>query len=534
MTQSQQHRGRSHTTRACFIWRRVRTAGSGPLLDTNYKHEQAINLFQIAVERLVADYPFTAPGGISKTVGELWREVNQAKPLNHRAGRVDRVNRACAAFNPALTDALTKLHPVVGGVLGDLVGSDVVVSPFAFSGVTYVPARLTRDRIFAGCNVGLNVEFRSQALPTPQHFLNEARLSALALAIYLSGRIVSTPTATPDALKLLVLDDVLIGLDHSNRLPVLDVLQKHFSDWQIVLLTHDRVWFEMARFRLGVGDDWKCIEIFEGLDVTRGIPAPIVRPTSDKAARASLAQARLFLADHHVPAAANYTRAAFELLLKSFCERFDVPVAFRTDTRHLDTEKLLSAIEAWFKAHAAKTCMAGVVERVKLFRKVVLNPYSHASPPTIASAEVSGAIEAVARFAEVIEKGGLAGDAFQSANQAMAAIPPTPFEQHAALAFLRSGFVDGLRRFCNRKHVRIPYVDHPIDGESLWREVLAEQATLFPGAHVSIPPLIDAERRWLMRPIDESDLAVLTQGDLVRISAAVMKPGGAEHVLDGI
>jgi hypothetical protein len=38
-----------------------------------------------------------------------------------------------------------------------------------------------------------------------------------------------------------------IGLDQSNRLPVLDLLADKFKDWQVVLLTHDRVWFEMAR-----------------------------------------------------------------------------------------------------------------------------------------------------------------------------------------------------------------------------------------------------------------------------------------------
>ena len=55
----------------------------------------------------------------------------------------------------------------------------------------------------------------------PQTFLNEARLSALALAIYLAGRQVCADTLQADTPRLMVLDDVLIGLDQSNRLPVL-------------------------------------------------------------------------------------------------------------------------------------------------------------------------------------------------------------------------------------------------------------------------------------------------------------------------
>src|SRR5215813_5970014 len=37
----------------------------------------------------------------------------------------------------------------------------------------------------------------------------------------------------PDYPKLLVLDDVLIGLDMANRMPVLDILRQYFADWQI-------------------------------------------------------------------------------------------------------------------------------------------------------------------------------------------------------------------------------------------------------------------------------------------------------------
>lgn len=86
-----------------------------------------------------------------------------------------------------------------------------------------------------------------------------------------------TPTATAAALKLLVLDDVLIGLDHSNRLPVLDVLNIRFADWQIVLLTHDRNWFDLARSHLPE-TDWKCLEVYEGDDAATA-PIPIVRAT---------------------------------------------------------------------------------------------------------------------------------------------------------------------------------------------------------------------------------------------------------------
>ena len=84
--------------------------------------------------------------------------------------------------------------------------------------------------------VSPEISFRSLAIPAPQTFLNEARLSARARHLFRRppGRAATLQADTP---RLMVLDNVLIGLDQSNRLPVLQALDKHFPDWQIVLLT---------------------------------------------------------------------------------------------------------------------------------------------------------------------------------------------------------------------------------------------------------------------------------------------------------
>ena len=100
----------------------------------------------------------------------------------------------------------------------------------------------------------------------------------------LGARLACAPRTTPH-LKMLVLDDVLVGLDHSNRLPVLSVLQDYFADWQVVLLTHDRGWFDLARQHLPNG--WTCYEVYEG-DQAALAPMPIVRKTQKRPAPALL------------------------------------------------------------------------------------------------------------------------------------------------------------------------------------------------------------------------------------------------------
>ncbi|MDQ1314959.1 MAG: hypothetical protein QG662_1068 [Pseudomonadota bacterium] len=508
--------------RACLDYR--------ALLDTNYRQGDGdINLFDIAVSYLIHDYPVPVAGGQIKAVGELWNSVLLAKPVRHGPRLLKRVNDACSKFNAGFKMALSDLEPFIGKLLGELIGADVAIKPFQFGGVTYNQAHFLRDRGFNGRALKLDVSFRSHALSQPQHFLNEGRLSALALAIYLGGRLACTPSAPGQALKLLVLDDVLIGLDHSNRLPVLDVLRDFFPDWQIVLLTHDHVWFEMARLHLVSTNQWKCLEVYEATCPERGIPSPKVMPTSAKAAHACLNQAREFLNSHYVPAAANYTRAAFELILKQSCERFGVPVAYKLDPRHVDTEALLSAVERWLKQNAAKTCFAGAIERVKLFRKVVLNPYSHASPPNIAHAEVEGAIGATEALLAILEPCIPLKGSLLDAGRALLAEPtPTAIQVQAALGFIRAAFAQAVRHYCERKHIVMPYSHVEPDIKQLW--VKAKQDANKPIPPAFVTKVEPAHSGLLIDAVSDAVLLGLTAASVLGALNAIIDPNQLDRV----
>lgn len=513
--------------RACLDYR--------ALLDTNYLHgDKNINLFDLAVNYLLKDYPVTVSGGRVSTLGKLWKKVEDSVPWTQNATTIKQVNDACTEFNPAFRTALDALHPYIVKILKELIGAEVSIESFTFSGATYHAAFFRGERRIDNCTLIPEISLHGYKIKKPQHFLNEARLSALGLAIHLAGRLACTPTATHDALKLLVLDDVLMGLDHSNRLPVLDVLQKHFADWQIVLLTFDRVWFEMARMHLPE-QNWKYTEIFEGVDAERGIPVPVIRSTSSKAAEHNLNVAREFLKNNHIPAAANYARAAFEMTLKQFCERFSVPVAFKMDQRHLDTGKLLDAVEVWLKNQHAKVCMVGIIERVKLFRKVVLNPYSHSTPPNIARAEVEGAISAVNKLLAVLDPcAAIDDEPLAIARYLINKSSPSAEELHAALGYLRAAFLTSLIKFCEKKHVQFRFTTKLPDARTLWSKVMADSGTLCPAPHAALPAQIEAERCWLIDPVTDTGLAAITQADLSRVAGVVAPSGSATIVLDEI
>lgn len=372
--------------RSCLDYRSV--------LDTNYLHgDNEINLFHIAVNKLVHDYPVTVTGGVTKTIGELWQETLNAQPYTHYMS-FERVNEACTVFNTGFNQALTALHPKFDVLLRELLGSDIVVSPFRFAGITYKSAHFIRDRKFNGQEVKIELTFRGHQPDRPQHFLNEARLSALGLAIYLAGRQAFIPATPTPTLKLLVLDDVLIGLDHSNRLPVLEVLNKHFADWQIVLLTHDRNWYDMARSMLEE-TRWNCVEIFEG-DKSATAPIPIVRTASNRPALQYLQYAKDLLARKYLEAAANYARQAFEAALRGGLELKSIKMAYKRNPKDHKLQEHFDALEAWSKEDAAReTKYKPILDKVKLLKNVVMNPYSHPGAPNIPEREIQEAIDAV-------------------------------------------------------------------------------------------------------------------------------------------
>jgi len=386
--------------RACLDYR--------ALLDTNYKQGNGtINLFEIAVEHLLCDYPVTVPGGTSTTIGELWAKVLSSKPVTHTTSALTRINQACVEFNSAFRGAFPALIPLVNELMHLLGWQDVELRGFNTPGLTYNNARLKQNRAVEGQMLSPELKFRNHPLQTPQLFLNEARLSALGLAIYLAGRLACTPTATASALKLLVLDDVLIGLDHSNRLPVLDALQTKFADWQIVLLTHDRNWFDLARSHLPEAA-WNCLEVYEG-DGAAAAPIPIVRITQNRPARALLDKAKELVQTPYLEAAANYARQSFELGVRTACEIKGIAMPYRvypkTDKPPLQAQDFLNKLKLWpGSTTVPKADWDAALARLETLKNVVMNPYSHPSAPNIPKAEVVQAINAVEDFLVLARK----------------------------------------------------------------------------------------------------------------------------------
>jgi energy-coupling factor transporter ATP-binding protein EcfA2 len=356
------------------------------LLRTNFVESSLDErLFQLAVEVLLACIPVPL-GGMPRMVGEYWKDIHT--PATHYRRDLRPAEYAINQFNQAFKAVLPDIEHKATELLDHFAGHHLKLQ-LEFDDLVYNK----QQRRIENQSLRLRVEFNGISIPRHETLLNEARLSALALAMYLASVLLSNPapdSAVPDPLKLLVLDDVLIGLDLSNRLPLLGILEKHFGDFQVILSTYDRVWFELAHLQTLSSGRWSYAELFSNWLGDPGYEVPVLR-----VGQAYIQQAKVHQAAHDYRAAAVYARAAFETRLKNFCERRRLPVPYHSDSRRVSSEDLWQAVTGTRGGDG--TCHIDPTTRAtfEALRKVVLNPLNHAGASSITKAEVDAAIKAV-------------------------------------------------------------------------------------------------------------------------------------------
>ncbi|HEY7819030.1 MAG TPA: hypothetical protein VIG29_12475, partial [Vicinamibacteria bacterium] len=227
----------------------------------------------------------------------------------------------------------------------------------------------------------LAVDFHGSRQRPPHGVLSESHLNSLAIALFLA-----MAQTFNEKLRFLVLDDVINSFDLEHRGQLAELLAEKFDDWQLIVLTHDRQFFEHLARRAPA---WKRLEI-TSWSLDQG------PRTTKYASGGILAGASERLAANDIQGAATKARRALEELLQEVCEKLQAELPFRRGARNDQREigELLKGIRRGVKEHA-KGMLGELEPLLKNLEADVgasLNVEAHASRGRAAANEVEAAL----------------------------------------------------------------------------------------------------------------------------------------------
>ena len=229
--------------------------------------------------------------------------------------------------------------------------------------------------------VELSVDFHGRRTKPPHGVLSESHLNSLAIALFLG-----MAETFNDRLGFLVLDDVVNSFDIGHRGQLAEVLTSRFEGRQLVVLTHDPIFFERVT---RLAPSWTRCE-FTSWTFKDG------PRTTAYDSRTVLAKARVALDGHDTMGAGQKGRRALEELLQEICEALTAPLAFRRGARndHREVGELFKGLRRALKDYAPAFLkeLTPRLTSLEADTAAALNVEAHASLGKAAAAEIGAAL----------------------------------------------------------------------------------------------------------------------------------------------
>ncbi|MDM8001212.1 MAG: hypothetical protein QUS33_14790 [Dehalococcoidia bacterium] len=215
--------------------------------------------------------------------------------------------------------------------------------------------------------ITLQFEFFHNDESPPHKYLSESHLNCLGIAFF-----VASAMAFNEHNRLLVMDDVISSFDSAHRKRFADLLVEKLSDYQIVLLTHERSWFEYVA-RTVKAKGWKLAMVKwsddEGTHVDES-PLTLKERIEKK------------VASNEAAGLANEMRIYLEHDLKEIALNLQVKVKYMNNEKNEDrmAEELLSDLRGSVNKHGDETLKSNPVFDRLSRSQLIANKGSHDSP----------------------------------------------------------------------------------------------------------------------------------------------------------
>jgi energy-coupling factor transporter ATP-binding protein EcfA2 len=214
---------------------------------------------------------------------------------------------------------------------------------------------------------GITIEYKynNMWVSPPQKYFSESHLNCFGISFFLASVI-----AFNNVNKFIILDDVISSFDTKHRKRFADLLFEKFSEYQIILLTHESEWFSYVK-QIAKGKGW-LIEKINWNETDGSFLDAKPEELKEIIERC--------ITNGDVELIGNPIRKYLEFILKKICFNLDVKVSFRfndTNENRMPYE-LLNALKAKINNHAKQDLKSqlGIIDRL-LSDSTLANILSH-------------------------------------------------------------------------------------------------------------------------------------------------------------
>lgn len=165
--------------------------------------------------------------------------------------------------------------------------------------------------------VELEIEFVGEKLSPAYRLLSESQVNSFGLSIFLAAI-----KNFNSSFKFIILDDVVNSFDAFKRPRIIDLIKKHFPDFQFLILTHDKIWFDRIQRTF---PQWNRLH-FYGWDYSTG-PKVQVSKSIFEEIEENLEK------DHAISAGQSFGRY-LEWILQEINQSIETPIKFKIDNQH--------------------------------------------------------------------------------------------------------------------------------------------------------------------------------------------------------
>lgn len=410
----------------------------------HFKNSEDIELFSMFEDEILTYITIE-----NENFDEIWKTLKAG--LNPRPKMTDQAYKdfqdKLIFFNTKFEIFLQNINRKANDILKDNFNEQIKIF-IDYENATYDDfingSTTKRNHITIAPKINLHIEFSNDnhKVDKPHTFLNEARLTAIALSLRFA--ILKQRLSVDSILKILVLDDLLISLDMTHRVEVINFIleDEDLKDYQLIVLTHDKGFFQLLQQKISP-NNWKKFEFYNQNE-----------KQCIKESKNNLEKAKELFENKDYEASSNYLRKETERILKHFLDpnlkcinkefnslenllnqvKNELDNEYRKDfnkifkNKNLDKD-LLNKIDSDFendgsltphekgllrgaktkllkftkKYHEYKVDELIIFDELKNIKDRVLNPSSHSSEAPIFRREVEDAIKLVERLKNYLQ-----------------------------------------------------------------------------------------------------------------------------------